>query len=81
MNNATSFDDFLKQNLTVHDYYRLDELLGSKRMSTIRKRDPRSLTTEQILTIAELLTKQNPEHDAQFIIEHFIMPTPQTSVS
>lgn len=67
-----TFEEFLKANLSWHDYEHLDEYLSeSPHYVTKLINDPRRGETKDLLIIEMLLQKWNPSLNRQFLRDEF----------
>ncbi len=74
MNNNKGFDEFLRATLTASEYDSLVKVFGSKRNFTIRKRDPKSMTSDQVFLLSQILMRHNTMYDVTYIMETFMFP-------
>lgn len=75
MNDNNRFDEFLRGTLTATEYDGLVKVFGSKKNFTIRKRDPKSMTSDQVFLLSQLLMRHNIQYDVTYIMKNFMFPT------
>jgi hypothetical protein len=67
-----SFDSFLQNNLSYHDYTHLPDLLKeSRKATTLLLRDPMRGTLGQLILIVRLLKKINPSIHHRDILQKY----------